>query len=159
VSASPSLADALRAEISGFEQLCRVLDEEHAALVEADADCLVTLSEEKARVVERLRDLAHDRTRVMHDLSLDPHAPDFASRSVGSSGSDAKALATLWNALLDVAGKARDRNRGNGELLAVRMTHNRVALETLSAAARRHSVYGPDGQNIIQPSNRTLGQA
>jgi flagellar biosynthesis/type III secretory pathway chaperone len=153
------VADALRAEISGFEQLCRVLDEEHAALVQADADRLLTLSEEKARVVERLKVLAHDRTRIMHGLSLDPHAPKFASRSAGPAGSDAKALATLWNALLEVAGKARDCNHANGALLAARMTHNRAALETLNAAARRHSVYGPDGQNVIQPSNRTLGQA
>jgi flagellar biosynthesis/type III secretory pathway chaperone len=159
MSASPSVADVLRAEIAAFEQLCRVLDEEHTALVEADADRLLSLSEEKARVVEHLRDLAQDRSRIMHGLSLDPHAPDFSSRSARLSGTDAKSLATLWNALLAVAGKARDRNHDNGELLAARMTHNRAALETLNSAARRHSVYGPDGQNVIQPSNRTLGQA
>jgi len=153
------LADALRAEILGYEQLRRVLDEEHAALVEADADRLLILCADKARVVEHLRNLGQERARVMHGLSFDPNAPDFARQAAGPSSSDAKGLATLWNALLDAASKARERNYGNGELLTTRLTHNRAALETLSAAARRHSVYGPDGQNVIQPSNRTLGQA
>jgi len=159
VSASSTLADALRAEILGYEQLRRVLDEEHAALVEADADRLLILSADKARVVEHLRNLGQERTRAMHGLSLDPNVPDFARHAVGPSGSDANGLATLWNALLDAASEARERNHGNGQLLTTRLTHNRAALETLSAAARRHSVYGPDGQNVIQPSNRTLGQA
>ncbi len=150
-----ALSDVLRAEIAGFDALNRILDEEHAALLGADADRLLSLSQDKARAVESLDDLARIRSDALQALSLDPRAPNFQLQLAAAS----QALATLWRSLVGTADAAQTRNRTNGDLLATRMAHNRTALDTLNTVARRHSVYGPDGQSVIQPANRTLGQA
>lgn len=149
------LCDALRAEIEGFEALNRVLEDEHAALIGTDADRLLSLSQDKTRAVQRLAELARVRGSTLRAVALDPRAGDFRMRLEEQPDE----VASLWGTLVSIADRARERNRGNGDLLSSRMAHNRAALETLGAAARRHSVYGPDGQSVIQPANRTLGQA
>ena len=53
MSERPALADALSAEITGFEALNRVLEEEYAALVGADVDHLLSLSDDKKHLVMR----------------------------------------------------------------------------------------------------------
>ncbi len=151
----PPLADALSAEIAGFEALNCVLEEERDALVGADADRLLSLSEDKARAVERLVELAQARTAALQAMSLDPSTGDFQKRIAACD----HRLAPLWTSLVAVASQARERNRINGDLLSSRMAHNRAALDTFHAAARRHSVYGPDGQSVFQSANRPLGQA
>lgn len=153
--AHPDLADALRAEIAGFEALNRVLEAEHDALLGADADRLLLLSQDKARAVERLGELARERAHALQAHALDPRATDFRTRLAAQS----PALAALWGRLEASAGQAQQHNLGNGDLLSARMAHNRAALHTLNAFARRHSVYGPDGQNVIPPAQRILGQA
>lgn len=155
MSERPALADALSAEITGFEALNRVLEEEYAALVGADVDHLLSLSDDKARAVEHLAELAQARSAALHATSLDPRADTFRAQIAAHDSR----LPSLWTRLVCVATQARERNRSNGELLASRMAHNRAALDTFHAAARHHSIYGPDGQSLFQSANRVLGQA
>jgi len=155
MSARPPLADTLRAEIDAFTALGKVLEAEHAALIDADADGLLSLSQDKARAVERLAELAQARGLALRGLSLDPRTEGFRAGLAAQSDD----LLELWDTLISVAATARERNLDNGSLLSTRMTHNRAALDTLNAVARRHTVYGPDGQSILQSANRALGQA
>jgi len=155
VNVRPSLVDALSAEIAGFEALNGVLEEERDALVGANADRLLSLSEEKTRVVERLAELAQTRMTALRAMSLDPSTGDFQTRIAACNDR----IADLWASLVAAASQARERNRINGDLLSSRMAHNRAALDTFHAVARRHSVYGPDGQSVFQSANRALGQA
>ncbi|MCW5622205.1 MAG: flagellar protein FlgN [Burkholderiales bacterium] len=160
MSAHASLIDALRAEISGFEQLCDILEAERTALLSADADRLLALSDAKSQAIERLADLAQARTDALHTLGLDARTPaDLGAHLAARRGAENEPVAASWQELLAVAHRAQSLNHSNGELLSVRMTHNRAALDALSAAARRHSVYGPDGQNVLASSHRKLGQA
>lgn len=159
MSAHASLINALRAEITGFEQLCGILEAERSALLSADADRLLILSDAKSKVVEQLADLAQARTDALHTLGLDTRMPDLGARLATRREAESERITASWQELLAAANRAQSLNRSNGELLSVRMTHNRAALEALNAAARRHSVYGPDGQNVLAPSHRNLGQA
>lgn len=159
MSAHASLVDALRAEITGFEQLCGILEAERTALLSADADRLLALSDAKSQAVERLADLAQARTDALHALGLDARMPDLGAHPTTRRGAENEPIAASWQELLAAANRAQSLNHSNGELLSVRMTHNRAALDALNAAARRHSVYGPDGQNVLASSHRKLGQA
>lgn len=64
--------------------------------------------------------------------------------------------AKLWR---DLASEARTLNEANGKLIALRLQHNRQALNVLMTAADAVATYGPDGQQQAGLGGRILGSA
>lgn len=61
--------------------------------------------------------------------------------------------------LRDLASEARSLNEANGKLIALRLQHNRQALNVLMTAADAVATYGPDGQQQSALGGRILGSA
>jgi flagella synthesis protein FlgN len=150
---------ALGTERAGYEALCEILRAEQAGLERGDVDAVQALTERKSRQVEELTALARDRAAFLGASRLAPDPSGMETWLQTHGGAQREVLAKTWERLLACAAEARRLNEVNGALLALRLGHAQAAFATLQAAARQHSVYGPDGQNELRPANRNLGSA
>jgi flagella synthesis protein FlgN len=150
---------SLQAELAALQAFCETLRAEQDALLRADVDALLELSQRKTEQVERLSALAGVRSAFLeaHDLAADRRG--MAQWLATHPKADPSGLAALWQQLLDSAAQARALNQRNGGLIDLRLQHNHAALSTLQAAARRHALYRPDGQADLGATTRDLGRA
>jgi flagella synthesis protein FlgN len=154
-----AFVSGLRAELSGFRELQRILRAEQDCLLRADAEGLLCLTETKSRQIELLDALARLRAGYLHALSLTPDRRGMAQWLAAHAGAEKTQLAALWEQLVDAATAARALNDSNGGLIGVRLNHNQDALAALQSAARSLSTYGPDGQAHLPAGQRELGRA
>lgn len=150
---------ALGAEQAGYAALCGILRAEQAGLERGDVDHVQALTERKSRQVEELARLAATRAAFLSALRLAPDPAGMDAWLASQAGAQRDALAHTWRQLLACAAEARNLNEVNGALLTLRLQHSQAALASMQAAARQHSVYGPDGQSDLRPANRDLGRA
>lgn len=153
-SLGTSPADNLHDEHKAATQLLQVLKREQTQLVEADIDGLAALTEEKAKLVATMSDLARRR----HDALT---AAGFGATEDGmqawlTSPAATAASGKSWKELLTLAQAGKDLNRTNGLLIARHMTHNQTALNVLQGGAQGGSLYGRDGQTTNQSGVRRL---
>lgn len=135
------LADQLHAECGHLGRLLALLDDERRLLGAGriDGEALGRLAAEKQAALdavasaEQHRHAWRQRQRPPHDASGD----EALARAQG--------CLPLWRQLRGHARAAAQRNRFNGELIAMRMTSNQRLLNDLRTLAGRH-LYGPDGQ-------------
>jgi len=59
---------------------------------------------------------------------------------------DNRLAASAWEKLLDLASQARELNRLNGQLIALRLGATNRALETLTQQPAHPTLYGKNGQ-------------
>lgn len=149
-----SPADSLHEELEATHRLLQILKQEQARLVEADIDGLTALTEEKARIVARMSELARSRHSALA-------AAGFAAAEEGMQewlrGPDATAaIGKCWKELLALAQSGKEVNRTNGLLIARHMTRNQTALTVLQGSAHGGTFYGPDGQATSKPGGRSL---
>jgi flagella synthesis protein FlgN len=149
---------SLRAELAALQAFCDTLEAEQDALLRADVDALLKLSELKTEHVERLSALAGVRAAFLRAQDLTPDRRGMA-QWLARAPADGPGLASLWERLLAAAAQAQALNQRNGGLIGMRLQHNRAALATLQAAARRHALYRPDGQADLAGTTRDLGRA
>lgn len=157
-TAASTLA-AMRAELSTFTTLRDVLVAEQAALLVSDVELVAQLAQKKANLVEQLGIYASERATNLERLGFD-HSAHGVNDWIGAhKGSGVADLRMIWQELLDVARDTQRMNESNGHLVQARMQHNQGALDALHGAARRLSLYGPDGRTDYSPGNRNLGRA
>lgn len=154
-----AIVEEVEAEVYAFGELCRILLAEQACLLRNDVDALLELAEIKSRTVERLSELAASRAAHLGDRGLLPNSAGMQQWLDSQPSADGAELDQAWGRVLALATEARALNNVNGGLIALRVNHGQAALSTLQAAAKRHSVYGPDGQSDFRPANRALGRA
>ena len=136
--------DALRAEIAGFQALCKVLNAEADALRRADADALSVLSGAKLEQVNALQALARQRTQELKRAGL-PETPAGVQAWLAQSPDPVMTRAE-WERLTTLALAAKRQNDINGRLAARQRWHFDAALGALIQAAGLASVYGADGR-------------
>lgn len=149
----------LRAELAALQAFCETLRSEQDALLRADVESLLELSELKTVQVERLSALAGVREAFLEAHALPADRRGMAQWFATHAQPDPAGLASLWHQVLEMATQARALNQRNGGLIDVRLQHNHAALSTLQAAARRHALYRPDGQTDLGGTTRDLGRA
>lgn len=89
---------------------------------------------------------------------IDALAPLIAEKN--ALGEQLKQISAAEAAQLrDLAREARALNEANGKLIALRLQHNRQALNVLRSAADAAVTYGPDGQQQSSLGGRSLGSA
>lgn len=136
------LLEALQAEHLALQVFFGLLEQEERLLVENDTDPLLLLSEKKSDQAATLAKLSAARRAHM----------DNAGRELD------KTEQALWQKIIDLGERARRANQTNGELIFMKLRHNQQALNVLSNAAKKSTVYGPDGQaNFAPGSGRSLG--
>ena len=144
--------DALRAEIAGFQSLCKVLNAEADALRRADADALSVLSNAKLEQVNALQALARQR-------STDLKRSGWPETTTGieawlAEAADPAAARAEWQRLTTLALAAKRQNDVNGRLAARQRWHFDAALGALIQAAGVSGVYGADGRATRGPMTR-----
>ena len=130
------------AEHAALQSFVALLEEEQRTLLSGNPDSLIDLADTKTRQVEQLTRLAEQR-RTLQPASPAPH--------------DDRTL-RLWADIRQMAGRAEQLNRTNGELIQVKLRHNQQALNVLHQAANNAGLYGPDGQQNLSMGGRNLGR-
>lgn len=141
-AASPASLDSELALLRTFVSL---LEQEQQSLVHGDVDRLTDLIGQKNRIAAELGHFADQRSEMLAASGL---AADRAGMAawLAAQGADSRAFAT-WSSVLDLAARAHELNRLNGELIETRQQHNSQALEALRNARGGSETYGPDGRS------------
>lgn len=134
------LADQLHAECGHLGRLLALLEDERALLGagRVDGAALGRLAAEKQAALDAVANA--ERQRHAWRKAHAPHAEGGDEALAQTHG-----CLPLWCQLRGHARMAAQRNRFNGELIAMRMTSNQRLLNDLRALAGKH-LYGPDGQ-------------
>lgn len=148
----PDRLDALRAEIAGFQSLCKVLGAEADALRRADADSLSVLSNAKLDQVTALQALARQRSQELKRAGWPESAAGIAAWL--DQASDPVVARAEWQRLATLALAAKRQNDVNGRLAARQRWHFDAALGALIQAAGVSTGYGADGRATRGPVSR-----
>ncbi|MFT3851062.1 MAG: flagellar protein FlgN [Propionivibrio sp.] len=138
-------------EATLLAEFVELLQREQASLAQGAADDLPQLADRKNSLVIQLNQLSAQRAIILeaHGLSADRAGIDAWCVQVPDVG-----VADTWQKVLQLAAKARELNRVNGELIQIRMQFTSKALEALSGAKNSLELYGPDGQSAKLGSRR-----
>ena len=140
-STASTIFSCLERENAAVGRFVAILQREQDALSSGDADRLPALSAEKSVLVEELIDLAETRNS---QLQREGFAADRNGLSAWANAAGPMAVRARDH-LLELAARARELNRLNGELIAMRLTHTQAALAALALNGREANVYGRDG--------------
>lgn len=152
--AGPQLLAALVAERSALLEFVALLEREQGMLVENLADQMTELAEQKSIDALNLNKLGETR-RVLFQKIL-PQA-DADTIRAWLKTHNPQGL-SVWQETLSLAGRARQLNQTNGELIQTKLRRNQQMLAILSHAVNKANLYGPDGQTSFSPgSGRSLG--
>ena len=142
----------LAEEVSCARELSTCLELEQRQLANVDgADSLQATVAAKNLLVAKMTSLAERRHKALAACGF---APSEAGMRAWLEQSPASS--TLWNELLVAARRARDLNQTNGMLINTHMARTRSALSVLQQKPAGSTVYGPDGQQDMRGSGRTL---
>lgn len=146
-------AGSLSEENKAARSLLQLLQQEQDRLVAAKIDGLVELTEEKAKIIARMAELANMRHSALASAGFEPKETGMkawidkiASQTISKS----------WSELLSLVRHAKEMNRTNGLLINKHMARNQVALNVLKGGTQGGNFYGPDGQAKAYSSARGL---
>lgn len=150
----PSPSFQLDDEIAAGKALQQLLRKEQEQLIGADIDGVGAVTEEKARLIAVMGELAQARHRALQAAGYEAGEAGMQQwvRQVGGD------IADSWNALLEVARDCKELNRVNGLLIGQHMARNQAALNVLQGGRQSSggALYGPDGQATSAAGGRRL---
>ncbi len=141
-------------EIEAADRLVALLKQEQEYLIKADIEGLTALTEEKAKAVSAMSELATARHRSLASAGL-PATEEGMQQWMKSVAPTAPA-GRSWSRLLDRMRSAKELNRTNGILITTHLSRNQSALNVLQQNVRGDAFYGPNGQATVKPSGRGL---
>jgi flagella synthesis protein FlgN len=147
----------LTEEIRAVEEFAGVLKKEEEALVAANLDILMPLTEQKGQLATRLHAILERRETALKAAGMPPGREGMAQwiAAADKTGQSGK----IWARLLDLAAQAKTQNELNGKLIALHFQHNQRALATLIAAADKAMTYDASGLQKGGGTGRLLGSA
>jgi flagella synthesis protein FlgN len=146
-------AGSLSEENKAARSLLQLLQQEQDRLVAAKIDGLVELTEEKAKIVTRMTELANLRHSALASAGFEPKETGMKAwlEKVAS-----KTISKSWTELLSLMRHAKEMNRTNGLLISKHLVRNQIALNVLQGTPQGGNFYGPDGQAKPYASARGL---
>lgn len=149
-----SPASALDREHQATNSLLELLKQEQAALVDGDVERLNGLTEEKAKIVSQMSQLARQRHGLLGAAGFEATEKGMQAwlGSEHATAADNKA----WSELLETVRDANELNRVNGLLIGQHMARNQAALNILQGNAENGGMYGPNGQSATKIGSRRL---
>lgn len=140
-------------ESSALEALILALEEEQGILKAGTADNLGAAVERKNRQIESLARLGLRRNELLRARGLKPDREGLAAWGA-ATGHDG-----LLTAFLATADEARELNRLNGQLIALRLQNTQSALEALAPGRTGAGLYGPTGKTSFSTGYRLIDSA
>lgn len=136
-----SLIELVSRECRLLGEFVALLGDEEQALVAGDTETLAKLTPRKTELVSRLNQIAELRNLSMraNGLPADTVGLESWRRRDGAAAGAAGQLMAL-------AEQARERNRVNGQLIALHLQKTQEALAALTGGDARRQTYGRDGQ-------------
>ena len=158
-SPPPSIGQLLTLELAELDRFRSLLAEEQALLQNGDAEHLPQLIEKKSALAARLGSLLHEREQALTILGFNGGRDGMESWLATQPPRISTSAREEWQHLLALANAVRNEHEINGKLIALRLQHNQQALAALMSAGVQTLTYGPDGQQRLGTSGRTLGSA
>ena len=140
-----SLVDVLDEQIRTAQAMLGTLDRESRALHESNPEALNSAGADKARLVETLELLEHERRELAEAMSVKLSA---------SEGDNANAR---WRELLGLIEKCREQNQRNGVMVKARREQVLEALKLLRGSELE--LYDSTGVKPASSGLRPLGSA
>jgi flagella synthesis protein FlgN len=133
-----------------------LLKYEQASLVDAHADGVAEVTQQKSDVVAQLSDLARQRHAALATAGFDAGESGMEPWLAAKGSVEDRAT---WDLLLDCTRSAKELNRVNGMLVARQLAHNQTVLNAMrtpaATGASEAGLYGPGGQTAgFGPSRR-----
>lgn len=154
---SPSVVDPaahLAQEIEAADRLVALLKQEQEHLIKADMESLTALTEEKAKAVSAMSELALARHRSLAATGLPATEQGMQQWMKGMA--PVTPASRSWSRLLDLMRSAKELNRTNGILISTHLSRNQAALSVFQQNAKGGEFYGPNGQATARPAGRGL---
>lgn len=145
---------SLRQEHQALASLVELMKVEQGYLVASDIDGLQSITEQKAKIVAQVSELAQQRHRA---LAIAGFAPEEKNMQAWLSSINQENVSAAWEQLLSITKAAKELNRVNGILVNKQLSYNQNALEALQAPIQSKvgsNFYGPNGQSTTFNSNR-----
>ena len=142
---NPSLVSVLDEQIRTAQDMLGTLDRESQALLDSNPEALNSVGADKARLVEALEHLEHERRGLTDTLRIELKAQD---------GDDAGAR---WKKLLSLIEKCRERNQRNGAMVKARREQVLHALKLIRGSELE--LYDSSGLKPSSSGARPLGSA
>lgn len=153
----PALIASLTAESVAWQALLNLLGDEERALVAGEADHLAQLNISKLAQLQTLGNLA----RTRHDeLQAAGHTPNHAGMDAWLTQHGQPGHLAHWQQLCEMEASAQAMNQRIGQLIDMRLTSTRQALNVLiHAATNQGGLYDQAGQSVISASSKPLTAA
>lgn len=131
-----------------------LLETEQNALLEGQAEQLLTLANTKTATVNQLTDLGNARKQFLVKTGKGSEADNIEAWLQTHAPKELP----VWSEIRKLATRAQQLNHTNGEMIQVKMRHNQQALSVLhNAANNATTLYGRDGQPSLPGMGRKLG--
>lgn len=140
-------ADSLNEEHKAAHSLLELLKQEQQHLINADIDGLTKLTEEKAKVITQMSELAKSRHRALAMAGFP--AEEAGMQEWLNSGAAMATASESWTELLALAQSAKELNRVNGLLIGKHMARNQQALNVLQINVQGANFYGQNGRSMV----------
>ena len=148
--------ESLREEHKALADLVELMKAEQAHLVAADIEGLQQVTEQKAKIVAQVSEMAQKRHRALAIAGFDPKEENMQAWLAGINQAN---VGEAWDQLLHITRSAKELNRVNGMLINKHMMLNQNALSTLQAPAQGNApanFYGANGQTTNITTSRRL---
>ncbi|MDB5772388.1 MAG: flagellar protein FlgN [Burkholderia sp.] len=152
VATSP--AESFSEERQAIYSLLELLRQEQTHLIDANAEGLGKVTEEKSRIAMRMAEMAKRRQAALTDAGF--AATESGMQAWIQSPSATTTDRDAWNDLLELALSAKELNRVNGLLISQQIGRNQSALNVLQGHTQGGSFYGPNGQATAKFGSRRL---
>lgn len=153
-TSASSPAATLAEELNIGNTLLQLLKTEQALLIDADVEGLSKATEEKARLVAKMNELAQRRHRSLEVAGFE--ASEAGMQAWIKCNKPGQQVQQDWASLIELARSAKELNRINGMLIGQHMARAQNALNVLRGEQRGEQLYGPDGQATGTGGGRRL---
>ncbi len=155
------IQQVLQREIECARKLMQSMDLEYQALAEQHADALENVVRDKQERIQQLELMSRQREKLLVSINGEAVTNDSKHSKKDQFGGN-KLLTGLWNELVEIAEKCREKNRVNGSIVELVSIQSRHALDILYGilpdTSSMSELYDNTGQATKSANKRSLVQ-
>ena len=156
-----AIKQVFQQEINCARLLLQSLDLEYDALAKHHADALEEVVRDKQERINQLELISRQREKLLAPFKAPANEDNEQANHQYQFGGNTQ-LNDLWNELVDIAEKCRDKNRVNGSIVELVSKQSRHALDILHGILPNTSsmseLYDNTGQATKSANKRSLVQ-